>query len=82
MIPTYPKEGTQYDKLLRALLEARGDWVNGQYFCRTLWLTQFHSVIFTLENRYGWKIEHSDFTDEHGFKSYRIAVDSQLPLPV
>jgi len=53
-------------------MDAKGDWVNGQYFCRTLWLTQFHAVIFNLENRYGWVIEHSEFKDDHGFKSYRI----------
>lgn len=69
---TYPKAGTQPDKVLQALLNAKGEWVNGQYFCRGLWLTQFHAVIFVLENRYGWEIEHSAFTDDFGFKSYRI----------
>lgn len=73
MTPTLPKEGTQARKVLDVLLGRKGAWVNGQHFCRALWLTQFHAVIFNLENRYGWPIEHSEFTDEHGFKSYRIA---------
>ena len=81
-----PKEGTQARKLLDVLLGAKGGendgWINGQYFCRTFWLTQFHAVIFRLENEYGWAydqtrpekewIEHSEFTDEFGFRSYRI----------
>jgi hypothetical protein len=79
MTPTLPKEGTQARKILEALLKSSGAWVNGQYFCRTLWLTQFHAVIFNLENRYGWPVEHSDFTDEHGFKSYRIK-EGTVPL--
>lgn len=78
--PTYPPEGTQADKVLKALLKAEGDWVNGQYFCRTLWLTQFHAVIHNLENRYKWPIEHSTFTDDHGFKSYRLPVGIQPKL--
>jgi hypothetical protein len=27
---------------------------------------------FELENEYNWRIEHSDFTDEFGFRSFRI----------
>jgi hypothetical protein len=27
---------------------------------------------FELEKEYNWKIEHSDFTDEFGFRSFRI----------
>ena len=71
--PTRPKEGTQGQRLLDVLLKANGEWTNGQYFCRTMWLTQFHAVIFNLENRYNWPIEHSSETDEFGFKSYRLA---------
>lgn len=78
--PIWPKEGTQYYKILKALLDAQGDWVNGQYFCRTLWLTQYHAVIFKLENRFNWPIQHSEFTDEFGFVSYRIEPSMQLPL--
>lgn len=70
--PRIPKPGTQAARVLDTLIDAKGDWVNGQYFCRSLWLTQFHAVIWTLENRYGWPIEHSADADEYGFKSYRI----------
>lgn len=69
---TYPSPDTQAGKVLKVLLDADGGWVNFQYFVRTMYLTQAHSVIFNLERKFGWNIEHSDFTDEHGFKSYRI----------
>lgn len=72
MEPTLPKKGTQYRKVLDALIEAEGDWVNKQVFCRGMWLTQAGYVIHTLENRYHWPIEHSTFTDDFGFKSYRL----------
>lgn len=38
-----------------------------------MYLSQYHAVIWSLENEDGIEIEHSPFTDEHGFKSYRIA---------
>lgn len=75
---TYPAEGTQSGKVLKALLDAQGEWVNGQRFLRELFLSQYHARIHDLENRFGWTIEHSDFADEYGFRSYRIT--SQLPL--
>ena len=71
---------TQEQRILDALLEARGQWVNKQFFIRTLYLTQAGRAIWNLENSPKWKaklqglgveIEHSDFTDEYGFKSYR-----------
>lgn len=70
---------TQPARLLAKLKEADGAWINGQYFLREMYFSQYHSVIFTLENDpkwqkeyMGYQIEHSDFTDEHGFKSYRL----------
>lgn len=71
--PKRPPEGTQGQRLLDVLLDAKGEWTNGQHFCRGMWLTQFHAVIFNLENRYAWPIEHSTEKDEFGFKSYRLA---------
>lgn len=71
MKPTYPKEGTQARKALDALLGADGEWVNGQYFLRTLYLSQYHARIWDLENRFHWKVEASE-PDQYGFKSYRI----------
>lgn len=79
--PIYPPEGQQADRVLKALLAANGDWVNGQYFLRELYFSQYHAVIFNLERRYNWTIEHSDFKDEFGFKSYRIAPED-LPKTI
>lgn len=70
--PRRPGEGTQGQRVLDALLKANGEWVNGQYFLRTLYFSQYHAVIFNLENRYHWPIEHSTETDQYGFKSYRL----------
>lgn len=69
---TYPKAGTQAAKVLQALILAKGGWVNGQYFLHTLRLSQYHARIWGLEQRFGWKIEHSTDADEFGFRSYRI----------
>src|SRR5258708_7178953 len=72
---------TQERRVLDALLESKGQWVNKQFFVRELWLTQAGRAIWNLENQPHWKdalarmnvrIEHSDFTDEHSFKSYRV----------
>lgn len=72
---------TQADKVLQALQDARGEWVSGTYFLRTLYLSQYHARIFELQER-GHKIEASDFTDEHGFKSYRLPLEDQPMLPL
>ncbi len=77
---TYPKKGSQADRILQSLISAEGKWVSGTYFLRTLFLSQFHARIWDLENVYGWKIEHSEDTDEFGFKSYRILEPVQQPL--
>lgn len=63
---------TQEKRVLEALLGARGGWVSGQYFLREMMLSQYHRAIWNLEKRDGVEIEHSDFTDEYGFKAYRI----------
>ena len=63
---------TQEKRILNVLLQANGAWVSGQYFLREMYLSQYHRAIFNLEKRDGVKIEHSSFTDEHGFRSYRI----------
>lgn len=63
---------TQEKRVLDVLLNADGGWVSGQYFLREMYLSQYHRAIFNLEKRDGVAIEHSPFTDEHGFKSYRI----------
>jgi len=81
MTPVYPKYGTQAQKVLHALLKAGGEWVNGRYFLRELYISQYHARIKELEDDYNWKIEHSDFKDDYGFKSYRIVeATSTIPL--
>ena len=70
---------TQELRVLKALQDASGDgWVNGQYFLRELFLSQYHRAIWNLQHRrdkynYEGTVEASTFTDEHGFKSYRIS---------
>ena len=65
---------TQEEKVLDRLMGARGEWVNGRVFLHEMYISQYHARIFGLQRK-GHRIEASDFTDEHGFKSYRI------PLP-
>jgi len=72
MTPIYPTEDSQEAKVLWTLLNAKGDWINKQFFVRNLYLTQAGRAIWNLENKYHWKIEHSDFTDDFKFRSYRI----------
>jgi hypothetical protein len=71
---------TQEARILEALQNARGEWISGQYFLREMMLSQYHRAIWNLENRDGVKIEHSDFTDTFGFKSYRIQVREQANI--
>ncbi len=65
---------------MAVLLDAKGAWVCGEYFLREMFLSQYHRAIHQLEKRDGIVIEHSDFTSDHGFKSYRIA-SNQMSEP-
>ena len=71
---TLIEKPTQCARVLQVLEDARGDWVNGQYFLRTMYLSQYHALIFELQRK-GHKIEASKEKDEHGFVSYRIPLD-------
>ena len=62
---------TQEEKVLQALTSAEGAWVDGEYFLRELYLSQYHARIHGLQKK-GYRIEASDFVSEHGFKSYRL----------
>jgi len=62
---------TQKEKILTALQEANGAWVNGQHFLRNLFLSQYHARIWELQQK-GYIIEASSFKDEFGFVSYRL----------
>ena len=68
---------TQEERVLAVLQRANGEWVNGQHFLRAMFLSQYHRAIWNLQKRrdryeYDGSIEASTFTDEHGFKSYRL----------
>ena len=76
----YPKDGTQERKVLDVLLKADGQWVNKQWFVREMYLTQAGRAIWNLENRFNWDIIHSNFTDQYGFKSYKIEQEKQKTL--
>lgn len=67
----YIEKPTQEQKILKVLEDAEGEWVNGRYFNSTMMISQYHARIFGLQEK-GHIIEASDFTDEYGFKSYRL----------
>jgi hypothetical protein len=68
---------TQEDRVLEALEAAGGAWVDGEYFLRELYLSQYHARIHGLQHK-GYNIEASDFVNEHGFKSYRLKFKETL----
>jgi hypothetical protein len=73
MTPTLLKATSQEYRVLQRLLDANGAWLHGDAtFGQTMRLRQWHRAINVLENKYHRKIEHSPFTDEHKFRSYRI----------
>lgn len=80
--------GTQEDRIadvLRQALQgalrhhfvANDGWVNKQYFVRVLGLTQAGRAIWNLEHKMGYVIEHSNFKDDYGFRSYRLKSEPQ-----
>lgn len=71
------KKPTQCERALKALEDAQGGWVSGQYFLHTLRLSQYHARIWELQEQ-GHNIEASDFKDEYGFKSYRLVPKETL----
>lgn len=70
--PALPRDGTQERRVYDRLIAANGEWINKQVFVREMFLTQAGRAIWTLQNRFHIPVESSPFTDEHGFKSYRI----------
>lgn len=67
----YKEKLTQEEKILKVLQDANGGWVNGQYFLREMFLSQYHARIWGLQKK-GYKIEASEEKDIYGFKSYRL----------
>src|SRR3990167_1836701 len=71
------REKIEKDEISEAL-----EWIKGRYFVYTMYFTQYHYVIWCLQNQrekyiYDGAIEASDFLDEYRFKSYRLT----LPEP-
>lgn len=62
---------TQEEKVLEALESAKGAWVDGEHFLRGLYLSQYHARIHALQKK-GYRIEPSEWTNEHNFKAYRL----------
>lgn len=77
MTPTMPKPGTQVRRVLDILLNADGAWISKNTLVRRYGFTQAGARIFELENDHHWPIQHSDFTDDHGFKSFRLITKVQ-----
>lgn len=78
-MPRYPT-AKQNIKVLKALQDANGGWVSKDYLVRGLGLTQAGARLFELKNEYHWPIETSDFTNEYGFKSYRLLAEEPQTL--
>jgi len=60
---------SQENRIL-AVLDS-GDWINGRIFIQEMRISQAHARLFSLKRK-GHRIEASTFTDDHGFKSYRL----------
>lgn len=67
----FSKKLTQKEKVLKALTDANGGWVSGGYLNRGLFITQANARLKELIKE-GYKIEHSDHRDEHGFCFHRL----------
>lgn len=71
------KSPSQEQRILEVLEKHSNEWVSGQHFVRTMMITQYHARIFSLQKK-GYKIYPSDFTDEWGFKSYKLVPKDTL----
>lgn len=68
---TYIPKKTQERRILDVLERNIGKWVSGEYFLREMLLSQYHARIWGLQKK-GCHIVASEFTSEHGFKSYKL----------
>jgi hypothetical protein len=62
---------TECKRVLQALKDVNGAWVNGRHFLHELFLSQYHARIFETQHR-GHQIEANESADEYGFESYRL----------
>lgn len=77
-----PKGPTQKERILEILRQAKGEWVCGQYFNDPpVRISQFHTRIFELQ-RLGYVIESSTFTNQYGFKSYKLISEPSKTAPI
>ena len=67
---------TQCDRILKALRDAKGAYVNGRTFLRDLYISQYHARIYELQDK-GYQIEASKEKDEFGFCSYKLVEQSE-----
>lgn len=67
----YIEKPTQEQRILDMLEKNLGQWVSGEYFLHTMYLSQYHARIWGLQKK-GYRIEASDFVSDHGFKSYKL----------
>ncbi len=70
------KKPTQEQRILAEFEKRPGEWISGQYFLRTMFISQFHSRIFSLQEK-GYNIEAGE-TDNYGFKFYRLKAKETL----
>ena len=73
----YKENKTQEGRILEVLEQANGDWVNGRFFLREMFLSQYHARIWGLQEK-GYNIEASFDKDSRGFKSYRLVPKTTL----
>ena len=68
---------SQIERVLEYFMSHQNEWINGQYFLRTMMISQYHFVIWKLQHErdryiYPGEIKASPFRDEYGFKSYML----------
>jgi len=68
---------TQSNKILEVLEKNIGQWISGNYFLHTLYISQFHARIFELQKK-GYNIVSSEEDDEFGFKLYKLIPKNTL----
>lgn len=74
---TFISNPTQERRILQRLIDAKGEYINGQIFLREMYISQYHRAIWALQNKrdkyeYEGVIEASDDRDAYGFVSYRL----------
>lgn len=75
------KKPTQQERVLKALLDAKGGWVSTRHFKQVMLISEVNGRLSELKAR-GYEIETSDFTDEYGFRSHRIKLPDPATIPL